>query len=766
MKRDVLLLSMLSLVSWTSTSWAQRQTAVGPLVIPLSPTGSLNGVDMSASSIAGTLSVGVVGGPQTDIFSSNSSLTPGFVAVSTAANSQGNITFNSSSNVYGAIGATQPAGPFLLGISGGNVGTAVNFLGPVYATTTNVTGTGAINFLSGSTNITATNFAADGTISLAPNTTLIGALTTTAGANTGTLSLGNASVLNGAVGGAVGLRSINVVGGTNAAGATASITGAADAYAFSLGTSTLNVGGALTIANGGAGGVINTTLASPTVFGNIRPVGATNLGPTLLINTTVPSTAFIPLGTQFNIVQTQTGTLQSGTNGSVVSVSVQNPTNPLYTFSAVPAAGTIAGLVTIRTTGIPILVPITPPAGVILPPSVGVAAPIVPVLLAVAPTVATTTTPTTATPTAPSPDIVNVLAPLDAIASPVVVVNAIAQLAPSTATLAAPLVAFQRVGQFENLWLSHVDDSLCREVSALKRETTACDGEKQRSGWWLKGFGYVGDQGEQGAYAGYNSAIGGGMVGVDASITPATRLGFGIGYAGTTIDGKNFGGAPTSNVTTNSYQATAYIAHEAGPWFVNGDLSFGWDDNTENRNIAFPGLAREASAHFSGQDYSAYAVTGYHARAGSFTITPSASLQYTHTNLASYTEGGAGDINLRVGGRGDDFLESSIGLKVARPFYGAASTLTYVPDLHTKWLHELANPSMVQSAAFTAAGSPSFTTLGGRQGADTFNVGAGISVLTCSCSAETWSIEVVYDYYRRTDNYSANQGMLKFTRRF
>ena len=158
---------------------------------------------------------------------------------------------------------------------------------------------------------------------------------------------------------AVGLKAINVVGGSNLAGASATITGAVDAFSFSLGTNTLNVGGALTIANGGTGGVVNTTLASPTVFGNIKVVGATNLGPTLGINVTVPSTAIIPVGTQFNIVQTQTGTLQSGTNGSVLNIAVQDPTNPLYTFSAVPPAGTVAGLVAIVTTGIPLTVPLT-----------------------------------------------------------------------------------------------------------------------------------------------------------------------------------------------------------------------------------------------------------------------------------------------------------------------------------------------------------------------------------------------------------------------
>jgi hypothetical protein len=238
----------------------------------------------------------------------------------------------------------------------------VNFNGSLYGTITTVSGTGSLNFNSGSTNITATNFAGNGTISLAPNTTLIGALTTAA-ANTGTLSLAGGSALTGAVGGATGLKAINVVGGNNSAGVSASISGATNAYAFNLGTNTLNVGGALTIANQTPSGVLNTTLASTTVYGNIKSVGAANLGPTLLVNVAVPQTAFFPVGTQFTIVKAP-----SGTNGSVVTV-VNDPTNPLYTFSAVPLAGTVAGQVVIQTTGIPLTVVVTPPAGVVLPPA-------------------------------------------------------------------------------------------------------------------------------------------------------------------------------------------------------------------------------------------------------------------------------------------------------------------------------------------------------------------------------------------------------------
>jgi hypothetical protein len=413
-------------------------------------------------------------------------------AVSTDSSSNSNIVFNSSSTVFGALGVTNPGGPFFLNINGGNNGTAVNFDGNLFGTTTTVSGTGSLNFNSGSTNITATNFAANGTISLAPNTTLIGALTTSA-ANSGTLVLGGGSALTGAAGGATGLKAINVVGGSNTAGVAASISGAVDDFSFNLGTNTLKIGGALTIANQIASGVINTTLASATVYGNIRPVGATNLGSTLLINVAVLSTAFFPVGTQFNIVQTAAGTSQSGTNGSIVTV-VNDPTNPLFTFSATPAAGTVAGQVTITTTGIPLTVPVTPPAGVTLPSTRVIAAPVVPAVLAAAGTVP------------PTSDLLGVVLPaINALSNPAAVVNAVAQFAPSNSDLAAPLVTFEGTRAFQNLLSSHQDEGPCggdtsqaddqRQRNDPRKPDEGSSGCPQSShydGLWGKGFGYFG----------------------------------------------------------------------------------------------------------------------------------------------------------------------------------------------------------------------------------------------------------------------------------
>jgi outer membrane autotransporter protein len=359
------------------------------------------------------------------------------------------------------------------------------------------------------------------------------------------------------------------------------------------------------------------------------------------------------------------------------------------------------------------------------------------------------------------------VAAINALADPITVINAVAQLAPSAPDLAAPLVTFQGTRQFQNLWLSRMDAIMCGQVSQPDDRMTqpdqapsTCLGNDLGSGWWTKGFGYFGSQGAQNALVGYDAGIYGTMIGYDAPIGPETRAGLGIGYARSTIDGKTF----RANTDSNTYQTTAYITHEQGPWFVQGDASFGWNDYFGTRNISLPGFNQTTNANYSGQSYTGLATTGYHFFTQGFTITPLASLQYTNLNLDGYSETGGGNIDLRVRSQNYDFLESGLGVKVARPF--AYNELTYVPEIHFKWLREIVNPTVLNTAAFTAAGSPPFTTPGLQAGDDTLNLGVGLTFLSCGCTARIWSLEAVYDHEWRSGRYSADQGMIKLTARF
>ncbi len=676
----------------------------------------------------------IVGNVHADIFTANNPVGtyPGVLAISTNEASKSNIRFLTSSTVFGGISTPDLV---FLNIFAGLDSTTVNFLGPVYATELNLTQTGRVNFNSGSENrVTRLILGGGGTISLAPNTKVIGAITTTGGTNTGTLELGGGSTIEGAVGSYsdnAGLKAINVVGGSNSAGVSATIDGAVDAYSFSLGTNTLLISGALAIADKGTGGVINTTLASPTVYGHIVPGGETSLGDEITVNVTVPSSAYIPVGTPFYIVKAT-----SGTAGSNVTIEVKDPTNPLYTFSAVPISGTTNGQVTIETTGIPLQSAINPPSGGTPTAVSPIAAGIVPILLA-----ATVT-----------PDLAEVLAAINAFSDQDSVINAVAQLSPSTSGSIAPLVAFQGVREFQNLWMSRLN--ICNNVNLYDNENSPCQENDPQSGWWLQGSGVFSEQDADAAYGGYDAKTLGTMLGYDVPLGTHTRAGLGVGYARSSIDGKTF----DNSTDVDTYQATAYLGHERGLWFVNGSVSIGWNNYEGKRNILFTGVDRTADADYDGQNYTAFVNTGYHFPLQKFTITPLASLQYTYMNIDDYTETGAGDINLKVDSQDYNFLESGLGVKVERSF-SYSNKMTLVPDVHLKWFHELSNPSLENTASFNSVGTSSFTTPELRSPENTYNVGAGLTMLSCACDETTWSVEAVYDHEWGNDSYSSDRVM-------
>ncbi|MGD0093213.1 MAG: hypothetical protein ABSE73_25140, partial [Planctomycetota bacterium] len=68
---------------------------------------------------------------------------------------------------------------------------------------------------------------------------------------------------------------------------------------------------------------------SPTLYGNIRPVGTTNLGTALTVDVTVPTTAVIPVGTTFYIVKTNGS--QTGTPSTTVNVVDLTNANSKFT---------------------------------------------------------------------------------------------------------------------------------------------------------------------------------------------------------------------------------------------------------------------------------------------------------------------------------------------------------------------------------------------------------------------------------------------------
>jgi len=385
----------------------------------------------------------------------------------------------------------------------------------------------------------------------------------------------------------------------------------------------------------------------------------------------------------------------------------------------------------------------------VVPPIQPVAAVVVPALLGGAPT----------------PDLVTVLAAVNALTTADAVVDAVAQLAPSPASQVAPLLTFHGNRQFQNLWLSRLDcGALGRRDEQATRERDeerdVCANDDRRVGWWMNGFGYFADQESKQAFVGYDASIGGGMVGYDAPVGPDTHMGFGLGYSRTAIRADAY----ESRTDTDNYQATAYVGHAPGPWFINAAVSYGINEHSGSRQILFPGVDREANADFSGYSYSGFARAGFQLFAGGVRITPFASIEAMRVHVRGYRETGAGDVSLNVQARKYDFVESALGVELARQFDFASGSI--VPEVHARWLHKLSNPELSQTASFAAAGSPSFTTPGFSNADDSYNLGGALTLLSGGSDRQTWSLGAGYDYYGTGDGYSAHQGTLKLTGRF
>ncbi|HSG23219.1 MAG TPA: autotransporter outer membrane beta-barrel domain-containing protein, partial [Azonexus sp.] len=501
-------------------------------------------------------------------------------------------------------------------------------------------------------------------------------------------------------------------------GGNASVTGAVQAREFSLGANTLAITGALTT---NAGGTIRTTLLSDAVFGKIV-VGTSNINAGGV--TVIPTvTGVLTNGTNFKIVDAPAGTI-----GAVVSV-LNN--NPRYTFAGVP---TTTGDVNIRLTGV------TPLAALVTAPG---AAAVAPVLEVIAPTGSDLLTVQDAIAVLPSGGAIN---------------SALTQLAPGAAMLGAARVVGQTASHFDDLWMTRLDEvqDLCCDTtcepkgSAVPANSLKCKTAEKKSNWWGRGFGSFGSQGEVDNVSGYKTEAFGLMLAYDIPLSQETRIGLGAGYANTNIDGTD----SNDQTKVDSYQLTGYINHAPGPWFIKGAVTVGMDRYDGSRSIVFPGVNRTANADYKGHQYSGIVTVGRHFFIDQTTITPLASIRASRIHLDGYTESGAGDINLRVNSQDYNLAQSSLGVKAERAISSGSGN--FYPEVHVKWLHDLSSTTTELNAAFTGGGAE-FTTHGVKQSRDLFNVGAGVSFLSCNCGQNSWTVKGLYDYKWNQSSYSEHQ---------
>ncbi len=707
MKNKIITAAVAAVLSAWAPVGSARETVTLPYIFGANPgdtVGQATGVDTIA---AGLLTIN----PNISINTSGDS----GGGITSSINNTASIVFLGNSTVTGFTGTSAIR---FLDINAGANSTTVNFNGDVFATTFHHSGTGIVNingFLNRGIVAASYIFGGDGFLNIGANTIFNSAITTTAGDSTGTLTLNSGSSIIGAIGGAsAGLKQINLVGGN------AAVTGAVFAKNFDLGANTFTINGAFTSS---AAGSIATTFSSNTVFGNIVVNGASNINSAGI--TVIPTvTGALTSGSTYRIV-----TATSGTDAATVSV-VNN--NPRYTFSGLP---TSLGNVDI------FLSNIAPLASLVTSPDAQTVAPI---LDTNAPINTDLRTVQDALAVLPTTDAIN---------------NALAQLAPANTNLAAPWVAAQAAQLFAGTWMTRIDeiqnaccDTTCdvNNKKSIPVNKNECKNYEQKSNWWIKGLGKYGTQDDTNSRNGYKTDTVGAMLGHDVPVSKFTRVGLGAGYLHSNIDGNN----SDNRTTIDSYHLTTYFNYAPEAFFVQGALTAGLDKYDGSRQIVFSGINRQAKSDVSGQQYTAILSAGKHFIFNETSVTPLVSLKTSRLYINGYEERGAGDINLRVDSQAYNFLQSTAGVKVERIIQSGKSA--YAPEVHVKWLHDFNSTTMEQTAIFTGGGSK-FSMQGIAQDRDLYNVGTGITFLSCNCDKNAWSLKGLYDYKWNGSNYDSHQ---------
>jgi uncharacterized protein YhjY with autotransporter beta-barrel domain len=186
------------------------------------------------------------------------------------------------------------------------------------------------------------------------------------------------------------------------------------------------------------------------------------------------------------------------------------------------------------------------------------------------------------------------------------------------------------------------------------------------SAWsvWGRALGSWGGSDGDATAPGYARQSGGALVGADRRLAPGLTAGVTLGFLRGTVDGD----AAAGEVRLDSYQASAYglyIAPTEAPTrpFIDATIGTGLSRYDSRRTIALGTLARGDAG---GTDFTAEAGLGLTARLHGVDIEPRAYLRWDRIARGSFTETGAGSLNLSIDAKSADALRAGIGISAGR----------------------------------------------------------------------------------------------------
>jgi outer membrane autotransporter protein len=155
------------------------------------------------------------------------------------------------------------------------------------------------------------------------------------------------------------------------------------------------------------------------------------------------------------------------------------------------------------------------------------------------------------------------------------------------------------------------------------------------------------------------------------------------------------------------------------------------------RRISFPGVDRTAEGDPNGDQVFSYLGLGYDRKLGNLITGPIVSVQYTRLLIDSYTETGAGALNLTIDEQEAESLQGGFGWHWA--YQIKSEDMIFLPNVAATYQREFMNDPRGITA--TIAGGSSFQTVTSNPTRDFVRVGAGLTALV----AEDVTLNIGYN---------------------
>ena len=328
-------------------------------------------------------------------------------------------------------------------------------------------------------------------------------------------------------------------------------------------------------------------------------------------------------------------------------------------------------------------------------------------------------------------------------------ITSLAQTNPSAAIDAATALAPEvnpMVQQVQTSTLSQVFSAISSRMSGGSLASTgngmsSGDNVFEKAAMWVKGLF---NKSKLDTENGFDADSEGLAFGFEKNVNDDVKAGVAYAYTKTDVDGF----MRTTDVDTHTL--ALYGEYKPSNWYVNGTMSYGWSDYSENKNVA----GTNVNADYDAETFGLQAMAGYETEYKDYKVTPEAGLRYVHVKQDSYTDTAGQNIS------SDDLdvVTAVVGAKATRNWELENGTVLK-PEVRAALTYDVIDAD--NSSVVTLANGSAYTVEG--EGLDRlgFEFGAGISADV----NEKIEITVGYEGKFRED-YQDHTGMLNAKYKF